>query len=66
MVRIQKRAALPESSPYRNKKYDAAFKIPLMSEDENEHGENGALTGRFVSRAPTYRSQTVSALPNPQ
>ncbi|KAG6894905.1 hypothetical protein C0992_004025 [Termitomyces sp. T32_za158] len=57
--RLAQREKLPKDSPYRSSKYDSAFVVSLMSDDEDEYDENGKPTNRFISRAPLYRSQEM-------
>lgn len=71
-VRKRKRENLPEDSQYRDAKYNTAFTARLMSDDEDEYGEDGEKTGCFMSRAPLYRSKemvellaAVDAAPDP-
>lgn len=59
---MRKRENLPPNSPYRDKKYDAAFTRKLMSDDEDEFDANGAKTANFVSHAPAYRSKEASQI----
>jgi hypothetical protein len=62
-VRLRKRSNLPENmSKFRDAKYDPAFNANLMSDDEDEIGEDGRWTGKYLSHAPAYRSQEVSYL----
>ena len=59
-VRTRKRGALPPDSEWRSKKFDPMFVPTLMSDDEDEIGADGKRTGRFLSRAPAYRTEVVS------
>ncbi|KAG6895008.1 hypothetical protein C0992_003535 [Termitomyces sp. T32_za158] len=61
-IRKMQRDKLPADSPYRDPKYDPAFVVNLMSDDEDEYNENGKTTKRFISRAPLYRSQELIKL----
>ncbi|KZT29816.1 hypothetical protein NEOLEDRAFT_1055552, partial [Neolentinus lepideus HHB14362 ss-1] len=61
-VRIRKREKLPEGSEYLLPKYDAAFTSTLMSDDEDELDVHGGKTGRFISRCPAWRSETMRNL----
>lgn len=51
---------MPEGSEWKDGKYDAIFAPTLMSDDEEEVDENGKRTRRYLSHAPTYRSETAS------
>lgn len=59
---MRKRDNLPEDSKYRDPKYNHAFAVKVMSDDEDQIGNDGKKTGFFVSHAPLYRSQEVSFL----
>ncbi|KAL0948124.1 hypothetical protein HGRIS_010741 [Hohenbuehelia grisea] len=61
-VRLRKREAMALESEWRDKKYDTAFVTTLMSADEDEVDEHGKLTGRYVSKAPIYRSEQLKNL----
>ncbi|KAG9219998.1 hypothetical protein CCMSSC00406_0006911 [Pleurotus cornucopiae] len=61
-VRTRKRTMLPDKSIYKSSKYDAAFTPTAMSDDEDEFGNGDVPTGRFISRAPLYRSQILIQL----
>ncbi|GBE87231.1 hypothetical protein SCP_1004780 [Sparassis crispa] len=58
-VRIRKRTNLPKESEWRDPKYDAAFAVNLMSDDEDQVDEKGEFTGKYISKAPAYRSQEL-------
>lgn len=58
-VRMRQRGALPAESLYRDKKYDTAFIVSAMSDDEDEY-KPGKRTGKYVTRPPAYRSKEVS------
>ncbi|KII92120.1 hypothetical protein PLICRDRAFT_36907 [Plicaturopsis crispa FD-325 SS-3] len=60
-VRVRQRGALPAESPYRDKKYDTAFIVSAMSDDEDEY-KDGKRTGKYVTRPPAYRSEEMKAL----
>jgi hypothetical protein len=56
-VRKRKRDNLPDDlAHWKDAKYDAFFTDALMSDDEDGAG---AQIGKFVSRAPLYRSTEV-------
>lgn len=59
-MRLRKRGNLPVGSNARNAKYDALFFPGLMSDDEDEYDVDGKRTGKYLTRAPEYRSQEVS------
>ncbi|KAK0433881.1 hypothetical protein EV421DRAFT_1741281 [Armillaria borealis] len=62
-VRERKRLALPEDSEWRNSKYDTAFTIQQMSDDEDTFDANGTLAPQtYTSRAPTSRSEIAAIL----
>ncbi|GBE80041.1 hypothetical protein SCP_0212430 [Sparassis crispa] len=58
-VHIRKRTNLPKESKWRDPKYDAAFTMNLMSDDEDQVDEKGEFTGKYISKAPAYRSQEL-------
>jgi hypothetical protein len=51
---------LPEDSQWRDKKYDAAYTVQLMSDDEVGIDAEGKKRSVFISCAPTYRAEIVS------
>lgn len=51
---------LPDGNVFKTSDYDAAFTPTAMSDDEDELGDGSVPTGRFISRAPLYRSDIVS------
>lgn len=60
-VRKRKRENLQGlSAEWKDSKYDAFFTDALMSDDEDEMNSAGVATGKFISRAPRYRSEEVS------
>jgi hypothetical protein len=52
---------LPKDSKFYDVKYDHAFTANVMSDDEDEIGDDGKWTGRYISHAPVYRSEEVSS-----
>ncbi|KAK7437729.1 hypothetical protein VKT23_018445 [Stygiomarasmius scandens] len=62
-VRERKRAsATGENEWVKETKYDVAFNAIFMSDDENEYENGQKKDGRFISRAPEYRSETLTKL----
>jgi hypothetical protein len=61
-VHLRKRGKLPEDSQFHDKKFDHVMVASLMSDDEDQVDENNQKTGRYLSRAPTYRNEIVSAI----
>ena len=62
-MRERKRAsATGENEWVKETKYDVAFNAIFMSDDENEYENGQKKDGRFISRAPEYRSETVCLL----
>jgi len=51
---------LANDSQWREAKYDHAYKLQLMSDDEDALDNNGNLRKVFISRAPLYRAKIVS------
>lgn len=51
---------MPADSKYRDPKYDHAFAVKIMSDDEDQIDDKGNKTGLYVSYAPLYRSKEVS------
>ena len=51
---------MPDDSLWKDKKYDSAMSITLMSDDEDQVDEDGKRMGRYTSRAPAYRTDIVS------
>lgn len=58
-IRMRKRGALPANSKWCEAKYDVLFVPNLMSDDEDEFDDAGERTGKFLTRAPMYRSLEV-------
>ncbi|KAH9940647.1 hypothetical protein B0H21DRAFT_697437, partial [Amylocystis lapponica] len=63
-LRIRKQGELPEGSEFRQAKYDTAFREPHMSDDETVLDADGNFPGRYVSRAPAWRSAKLTELYN--
>ena len=58
-MRNRKRGALPPNHEYCNFKYDAAFQVGVMSDDEDEDTESGKKTNCFISRQLSCASDEV-------
>ncbi|KAH9921365.1 hypothetical protein B0H21DRAFT_843669 [Amylocystis lapponica] len=58
-VRIRKRTNLPLDSRFRLAKYDGALNENQMSDDEDDVDGEGVFTGKYISRAPAWRSSEL-------
>ncbi|GBE85855.1 hypothetical protein SCP_0803770 [Sparassis crispa] len=60
--KLQGRVRKRQNSIYTDKKYDSAFMINAMSDDEDDPTWSHGEVKRYISRAPGYRSETVKQL----
>lgn len=59
-VRERKRSAMPPDSEWRKEKYDQAFVVQQMSDDEDTFDDKGAIKPHvYISRPPACRSDVV-------
>ncbi|KZT19840.1 hypothetical protein NEOLEDRAFT_1183026 [Neolentinus lepideus HHB14362 ss-1] len=61
-VRICKRTQLPEDHEWRKAKYDSAFRLTMISDDEDEYNEAGEKTHCYISHHPAWRSDLLQVL----
>ena len=58
---MEQRERKREGSAYTDGKYDSAFTLTAMSDDEDDPDPEQGKAKRFISHAPDYRSNEVSS-----